>query len=539
MQRGCQIAFRLSLAAVTAVLALAGCAGPEPFPDRPMRMDLAQSGRRLISYDADGDGRGDYEQLLDGAGRKVELRFGADETETVRLDEIDASVVPHFIIALDGVPYHLVEQLYHEGRFRLFYPPSKLISCFPSMTDLAFNRLFGGAKPIAYQAQHFDRAKNRMINGDGVYLGGTNADWTKQLTYRCSFALDALAYLQPEMVFEHEMKEMALAFEKIETGRAIGYSVGTAGLGTQSGREAILRYLREVDRFCEELMYRRRGRAKITLLADHGHNMAGRGRVSFRERLAEEGYRLRDRLEKPGDVVTVEYGLVTYAEFFTEDPAGVAQVLLHDPTVALVCYRLGEAVMVETLEGKAQIKHRNGRYRYDVHYGDPLKLIPIIDELKVAATEAQEAPAGEEEELMGAVRPTAEPVVDADGFINDRAFFAATADHEYPDPLRRIWMAFNGLVQQPADVIAVLQDGYCHGREFFDAMIGGATSTHGSLNRLNSTTFVLTMTGELPGAMRLEDVMGQLERLEKQAVGKNGVVGTLELRDAGLSDDVR
>lgn len=502
------------LAVLSVVLGVCGCNGSGRFPERPMRVDAADGGR-LFTFDTDRDGTGDYQQLLDATGRKVQLQFTGENSETVWLREIDTSVVPHFIIALDGVPYQLVEQLYRQGRFRLFYPPSRLISCFPSMTDLAFNRIFGGAKPIAYQAEHFDRAANRMVSGDGVYLSGENADWANQLAYRGSFALDALAYLQPDMVFEHEMREMAAVFKTVESGQAIGYSVGTAGLGTQTGREGILRYLREVDRFCEEIVHQRRGRVKITLLADHGHNMAGRGRVSFTDRLRQAGYRPRQRLDKPGDVVTVNYGLVTYAAFFTDDAVGVGQVLLHDPTVLLICYPLGDAVVVETLDGKAEIKQRNGRYRYDVHYGDPLQLKAIIAQLKAA--DAIEPPAGDEEqELMGAVAPIRRQMVDADGFINDRAFFAATVEHEYPDALRRVWMAFNGLVQKPADLIVVLQDGYCHGREFFDTLIGGATSTHGSLNQLNSTTFVLTMWGQLPPAMRLEDVMGALADLQQR-----------------------
>ena len=492
-----------------------GCGGEVRFPDRPGRVEVSEGGERLLSFDTDGDGKGDYEQWLNGEGRKSRLRFGGDEGEVAQLDEIEAGEVPHFIIALDGAPYHLVEQLYEEGRFRLFHRPGRLISCFPSMTDLAFSRLFGGAKPIAYQAEYFDRGANRMISGDGVYLSGANADWARQLTYRCSFALDALAYLQPEMVFEHELKEMKREFEKVTEGRAIGYTVGTAGLGTEGGREAILRYLREVDRFCEEIVHRRRGRVKITLLADHGHNMAGRGRVCFGERLKEAGYRLGDRLDRPGDVVTVNYGLVTYAAFFTDDPAGVAQVLLHDPAVVLTCYRSGDAVIVETLDGKAEVKQRKGRYRYDIHYGDPLELAGIIERLREADAVRVES-VGAEEELMGAVEPKGEQIVDAEGYINDRALFEATGEHTYPDALRRVWMAFEGLVQKPADLIVVLQDGYCHGSQFFNTMIGGATSTHGSLNRLNSTTFVMTMLGEAPRVMRLEDVMGELERLEQQ-----------------------
>ena len=62
-------------------------------------------------------------------------------------------------------------------------------------------------------------------------------------------------------------------------------------------------------------------------------------------------------------------------------------------------------------------------------------------------------------------------------------------------------------------MILDLRDGACYGSRFFCAMIGKASSTHGSLNRVNSTTFALTMLGEMPAALRTRDVLPALERL--------------------------
>ena len=40
-------------------------------------------------------------------------------------------------------------------------------------------------------------------------------------------------------------------------------------------------------------------------------------------------------------------------------------------------------------------------------------------------------------------------------------------------------------------------------------------STHGSLNQPDSMTFAMTMLGELPPALRLEEVMPNLRTLER------------------------
>jgi len=476
------------------VFMLRGCRSMPQFPERPMRIQFTSDGSKVSSFDTDKDHVADYWQREDQSGRKVELRI-TDlkdyETEKVNLDEIDATNVPHFIIALDGVPFQLVQELYGQGCFRLFYRPSRLVSTFPAMTDLAFQQIFGGRQPIAYQAMHFDPEKNRMISGNDIYLSGEAADWAKILDYRCSFKLDAVAYIDPEMVFEHELRGMMEVFRQVQKGTAIGYSVGTAGLGTRGGREAILKYLRTVDQLCEQIVYERRGQVKITLLADHGHNMSGRGRVSFEQLLKDNGFRLRDDIETDQDVVTVSYGLVTYAAFFTKKPAEVSKVLLQDPAVTLACYPQGDEIVVQNIDGKAIIQQGpDGRFSYTSKRNDPLQLLGIIRRLQQGGK------------------------VDGQGFIDDRALFDATIKHIYPDPLRRIWRAFHGLVKEPADLIVCLDDGWVHGSKFFYTLLRGASSTHGSLNQINSTAFVITMLGELPEAMRCEEVLAELKKLQ-------------------------
>jgi hypothetical protein len=476
------------------ISSISGCKAVPQFPQRAMNVKPVDDRAKLYTFDTNGDRKADYWQILSADGRKHELRFKEAKNDqvitTVNLNTIDGEV-PHFIIALDGVPFELVQQLYDEGLFRLFYRPSRIISCFPSMTDLTFWKIFGGKQPLSYQAPYFDREKNCLISGNDVYLSGQAADWSKKLDYRCSFNWDAIAYLIPQMVFEHELQGMKEIFDKTQPGNTtMAYSVATAGLGTRGGREAILKYLRTIDQFCEQLVYERRGRVKITLLADHGQNMAGRERVTFKEVLEDAGYRLKDKIESPKDVVSIEFGLITYADFYTDDPAGVAQTILRDPAAELACYPRGNAVIVETLNAKAEITEDGGRFRYTCESGDPLALNGILENLRKQSK------------------------IDDRGFIDDHAFFTATVTHIYPDALRRIWLAFHGIVAKPADLIVCLRDGWVHGSEFFNVMIGGATSTHGSINRVNSTAFVLTMLGEPPAAMRPEEVMPAIERLK-------------------------
>ncbi len=472
-------------------LVFLGCQPVPWFPDQPAARQTTENGMESVSFDTNKDRHMDYRQVQNSQGRIVELHFSAkDQPEKmIRLDQVpsDASI-PHYIIALDGVPFDLVRELYDQGHFRLFYPPSRVISCFPGMTDLAFQRIFGGATPLSYEAEYFDRSKNHIVTGNEVYLSGKNADWANILSYRCSFLLDAAAYIAPKTIFNHELSQIYKTFQKTDQGTSIGYSVAAAGLGTRGGRESILQYLRRVDRLCEQMVYERQGQLKISLLADHGHNLTPGHRISFRKTLKEAGFRVAKRLKADHDVVPISYGLVTYAAFYTHNPAPVADALLASPAAALACYPTPQGVCVRTRDGSALISYHDGRYRYAPDSGDPLQLNPILDNLRQQGLIAE------------------------DGFIEDRVLLDATQNHIYPDPLRRIWLAFHGLVQHPADLIVCLHDGWYHGSASFDRLSGGAVSTHGSLNQINSTTFLLTMTGPLPPALRLEEIMPALQK---------------------------
>ncbi|HUW83776.1 MAG TPA: hypothetical protein VMZ31_13385 [Phycisphaerae bacterium] len=480
------------IALALVALLVCGCESVVDFPLQSRKACKA-AGQDLFVYDVNGDGHPDYWQGADAAGRIVELRFDENgdvaPDKTVRLDAA-GSDVPHLVIALDGVPFDLVRESYQRGRFRLFYPPAQLISCFPSMTDLAFSLVFDSERCLGCEALYFDRASNKLSDGNAVYLSGTNAKWASNLAYRCSFWWDANAYLNPQAVFEHELRGLSRAFRRIEHGQAFGYTVGTAGLGTRGGRDAIIKYLETVDRLCEQIVHRRKGQVRLTLLADHGHNLARSERISLKRHLREAGFNPTKRLDDPKDVVVVEYGLVTYAALSTNDPPAVAEAVLTHPGVELVAYSQGGQIVVRDGEGLARVAERDGRYRYQIESGDPLQLAPVLENL------------------------AAQACVSPDGWVDDRVLFDATVTHMYPDPLHRLWLAFNGLVRQTPDVLVCLRDGYAHGSKTFDFFIGGAASTHGSLNRASSTTFAMTMLGELPAALRPEQVLPALDRLQ-------------------------
>ena len=389
--------------------ACGGCASEPRFPSP---VDLrSEATETVFVYDTNGDKRADFWQYQRADGRKSAVAYADEAGEPgprIELNEIDAVECPHLLIALDGVPFEIVEQMHAQGHFRFFSPPSRMICCFPGMTDVALSELFHAGPCHSLQAQSFDRERNRLSDANTEYLSASNSPWVEQMAYRCSFWWDVLVYLDPQAVFDHELKRLAQTFRAVEEGEAYGYSVGTAGLGTREGRAGIIAYLRAVDRLCEQIIFERRGRVKLTLTADHGHNLAVNRRISFDDTLKAGGYRKTKSLRTPRDVVSISYGLVTYAEFFTQDPAGVADCLLGHEDVELALYPSGDAIVVCDRDGRARITRGAAGFVYDASEGDPLRLDAIIDRLR------------------------ADGMVSAESEIDGAAMFEATLAHDYP-----------------------------------------------------------------------------------------------------------
>ncbi len=483
---------RLWRAACCALLTLltVGC-GFDPRWPQSAAERLQDGPDVVVSYALDGAKRPNYFQRHRD-GRVVEVSFDLNgdgqADETVDRTRDDPSW-PHCLLVLDGAPFDVVQAMWDAGHFRLFPRPSRLVSVFPAMTDLAMTRLFGSPICSGPEALYFDRAANRMRGGNLSYLAGDNAPWLKFVSYHAPQSIGAKAYLDPQAVFDEEMNGAMRAFRAARTGLVSAYSIGASGLGTRGGPEAMRAYLLTVERLCERLVYEHRGRVRITITSDHGHNLRPCRRINFRRSLEAAGFRQADRLNDDRDVVVPAYGLVTYAAMFTKQPARLAEAMVHDPAVDLVAYRDGEAVVVLAPGAAARISRTSeGKFTYEPTTGDPLRLMPIMMELRKAGH------------------------VSVCNEIDDRAMFEASANHLYPDPLHRLWECFDNLMHHPPDVALSLKDEFCHGSWLFEIGIGKVASTHGSLNLKSSSAFVLSDIEPLPKSIRMADLLTTLER---------------------------
>ncbi len=475
------------------LLAAGGCAGPGPrlFPAAPLNNHALPAGGAERLYDLDNDGRGDFAEVIGPDGRIATLRYDTDADgrpdEAVNLGAIDPAEQRDLILLLDSVPHEVVDALWRHGRLRHFPPPARVIAPFPVMTDVCFSAFFGVVPP-GVESEYYTGSK--LTSGLSTYLGEGNTPWLDFVDYRMRPLGHAFAYSESPPWFSHELRRIQQEFLSGDAPVYVGYCVGTSALGSQFGRNGHLAALIEVDRMCQYIIYATRGRARITLMSDHGHNLMHSRHASLTDTLAAVGYELSETLDSPQSVVVPQFGVVTCAAIHTLQPARVARDVVGMEGVDLVAYRDGEQVSVIGPDSEARIVHRHAdggsvQYAYVPEIGDPLQLLPTLARLREAGQ------------------------LDEQGFADSRAWFDATQDHVYPDAVHSLWRAFDGIVGHTPDVLVAIRDGWHVGSTTF-AEFRQMQATHGNLGRLSVTAFCMTTAGPLPPVQRMENLRNAL-----------------------------
>ncbi len=471
-----------------------GCEKPVYFPAESLP-EAAAKHKAFAAYDSHNTGKADFYLFADANGHVNSIAYAdansAAPGAPVNLNSISFKDCRHLVIILDGFGYDVVKAFYDAGHFRMFYAPSRVIAPYPTLTDLAIEDALGHVPCRGLEAMYFNRKNNRVEGGSSDYLDGKNEPYNDLLQYRAASLWDALGYIYPWEVYGKEINDIKRTFDKIPNRELLAYSVSSAGMGTRMGAEGQTRALVRAEQLVNQVIMETRGKVKITMLADHGHSYTPGERVTLEKHLEGKGWNLVESLNKPKDAVYIRFGLETYAAFSTNQPAELAADLVTHPGVTLASYAEKQAVMVlgrpvdaNSPSSAALVYQKGGRYKYEPIHGDPIDMKPILAALKP----------------------------DAEGYYDETELFDTTYMHQWPDPLQRLWRAHNGIVDNPADVIVSLEDKYFSGSTSFGGSITVA-STHGSLNRRNSTTFIMSTIGPLPPYMRSADIPRNMEKL--------------------------
>jgi hypothetical protein len=362
-----------------------------------------------------------------------------------------------------------------------YFPVSRMISTFPSVSDVAWTDIFGDRPLPGYQRTYFSVAANSVIVVNGVT---STMEHERQMDFQVENGfLRAEGYLSPAHILKYEIHGMIKNFWNCTSDQRDFYAYIRASDDSQHLDRDILGLLCYLDRQLETLRARYKAREgrdlEIVILSDHGHNHAGRGiRVQDAKFMEQAGYHVGKTINGPRDVVLPVVGIESWVEIHCapEEEERLALKLCRLKGVDLVMAAIpgvtNSFLVMNTNGARADIDWQpaNHAFRYRPVTGDPLHYQPVTDELAQGHQ------------------------LDAAGFASADAWLNATMTNYYPLALERIVRGLTRQTLNPANVLLSLDNHYVNDNWATDAgsRLVTCRSTHGGLDEICSDGIVLS-----------------------------------------------
>ena len=399
------------------------------------------------------------------------------------------------LLGLDGVPFDMITEAKSRGLFDNFRAPARLLSPFPSMTNVALAEMLRASPPNGYESRYFDREARELRGGVGKYIGRRTPDkvpssYMDELDYQEPLPFEFLIYVAGEAVWKADMRRFRERFLAAHRARDFfGFIKATDGLLHQRGPARLAVALESLDRLLRGIQKECGAETEIMLLSDHGMNLQENRRIHLQTHLRGCGYEFVGNMRKPRGrrrVSTPAFGLCGYAALYCgeeTDKAELADALRQLEGIDFSVYRgEGPRAVVTGARGTATIEREERRggvfFRYAQRDGDPLRL----------------------KEAVCAIE--GEGQFDERGFAPDAAWLAHTSNHEYPDALANIYGSVHSpRVRHTADVLVSTHDGhYCGWTPF--SRYTRVLATHGNALLASSSAFMMSTHRDFPAHVR-------------------------------------
>ena len=407
----------------------------------------------------------------------------------------NAALPKRLIICLDGISYRDMKalqagvtykdthgfqfhrQAFHQG----YFPASRLISTFPSTSDVAWTDIFGDRPLPGYQRTYFSEAANFEMSVNGIT---TSMEHEKQMHWEVENGfLRTLGYVYPSHTYEYEVHELVRNFLNAKGGGDNFYAYVRTSDDSQHLSRDVFAMLCALDEKLQKLraLYKAQEghELEILILSDHGNNHAGVGqRVEIRTFLKNAGYRITNSIVYPKDIILPTVGIESWVEIHNApaETENLLQLLPQLKGVDLLTARFpgqtNRFIVMNSKSERAIIEWNPAKnsFRYSAERGDPINYLPVVQALSQKHR------------------------LDADGFATADDWMAETMTHRYPLALERIVRGHSRVTLNPATILISLGNHYVHagwlvkkGSEL--VTFGG---THGSLDDLNSNGMLLS-----------------------------------------------
>jgi hypothetical protein len=408
-----------------------------------------------------------------------------------------AALPARLVLALDGIAYRDMKALQtgvaytniwgsvlHRKAFGFeegYFPVSRVVSTFPSTSDVAWTDIFGNHPLPGYQRTYFSAAANSLISHNGVT---TTVEYERQMDWQVeSSFIRSMGYIYSAHTFEYELHELVKNFWNARTKDGNYYAYIRSSDDAQHLDRNIFSLLCLLDKQLQDLRARYKMREghdlQIVILSDHGHNHAGSGqRVKIQSFLEKAGYRIAQSIADPKDVVLPTAGIEDWIEIHNSsaETEKLAQRLTHLKGVDVLTARIPDQTnrfLVMNSKGERAIIEWNSAknaFRYSTEKGDPLNYRPVVEALE------------------------GKNLLDADGFATANAWMAASLTNHYPMALERIARGLTRIVLNPATILISLDNQYVNAGWLVKegSRLEAYGSTHGGLDDLNSDGILLS-----------------------------------------------
>ena len=433
-------------------------------------MIAGRNSRWLI--DTNQDGKADIGQIdTNGDGRVDRLEVGMPVLKVIDLDLQDSqsSRRRKLAICLDGVPYSQMAELWDEGYFREFSRPTRMISTFPSLSDVALTSVMNAGKVPGYENLYFDVRQNRLGGGPFSTLSKARIPYLEILDYDEPGIFKGMAYILPVKTFRADLGRFLGKYQASRGQPFTAHLCSTDALCHVKTKTQFRPYLLEVDALLREIFLSCQGQMEFIVFSDHGNSQVDSRQLDMATALKRNGFTLESSLNGEDSVVIPAFGLVGAIAAYCKPSrsARLAEVLARFEGVDFCAFADGGVARIVSTLGTASIdKDQSGKLRFVNGTGDIIQMSSVLQRMQTSGQ------------------------LDSNGFASTSAWFLATADHVYPNAVNALYEGVTNHVLNPASVLVSLKDGYHYGSAFFNRLVT-LRSTHGSLYTTQMTGFVM------------------------------------------------
>ena len=219
-------------------------------------------------------------------------------------DDVDRTLV----LALDGIPFRLIEEAREQGAFAAWDTPRPLVSTFPSVTNVAFTAMFApfGVEPAGgYEVQFFDWEENSVLGGHPWGYNGNLFAWREVFDFTSKTVGGKLSiYTNPAGNAWKEVDEAEALILDTDQELILAHAGATDAMLHLKGEPAVLKVLLELDGRLQAMRERYReargSDLRIILLSDHGNtDLKVKSANGVRKKLKKAGLRPWPHLEEP------------------------------------------------------------------------------------------------------------------------------------------------------------------------------------------------------------------------------------------------